>query len=327
MTTTHPRSLLSLGLLSLACACASDKATEKTPDPAPTTSAALDATRATPPAGIGKTDDAAVLGPFAIDAPLQIQGYKSSEANGTVNSWLLMTGDEAALIDAQLVLSEGAKVAEMIKQTGKTLKWIWVTHGHPDHSMGLQRIVEAFPDAKVYAHPRVATEAQKLFAAYQKPLNRFFPGDIPDQAVTPTAWDKDELELGGTRIKILVFEDGETEFTTALHIPTMKALFPADMVYHRVFPWLNEMRVDGVRAHVDAIEALPDVDTLYPGHGEPVGKEYFTTYREYLDLFEAEVPKAKDADDLVARVWSQRRDWRSLAGLRFSASAHIKARK
>ena len=110
-------------------------------------------------------------------------------------------------------------------------------------------------------------------------------------------------------------------------VPDVKAVFCADLVYHQVFLWLNEMRIDGVRRHVDIIEAMENVETIYPGHGEPIGKEYLDTYRTYLDVFMNEVPKAKDSGDLVARVWRQYRDWRSLAGLRFSAGAYIGARE
>jgi glyoxylase-like metal-dependent hydrolase (beta-lactamase superfamily II) len=278
-----------------------------------------------PPAGIGKTDDAALLGPFAppTDGGLTVQGYKSSEANGTVNSWLLMGETDAALIDAQLVLSEGQHVADVIKRSGKNLKWVWITHGHPDHSTGLAKIVAAFPDAKVLAHPRVAENAGRLFEQYKKPLNRFFPGDIPEAPVVPTAHEGDTLELEGVTVKILEFEEGETDFTTALLVPSLSAVFAADMVYHRVHPWLNELRVDGVREHVDALDAMEGVTTIYPGHGEPLGKDYLDEYRAYLDFFMSQVPEAKDSNDLIRRVWAKNPDWRSMAGLRFSAAAHI----
>ena len=146
-----PHYVAALLLLVAPLGCTSDEAATRSDPPAEKDAAARTsgADAEGPPPGIGKKDDAAVLGPFETDAGLTIQGYKSSEANGTVNSWLLMGETDAALIDAQLVLSEGEKVAEMITATGKTLKWIWVTHGHPDHSTGLAKIVAAFPDAKV----------------------------------------------------------------------------------------------------------------------------------------------------------------------------------
>jgi len=310
----------------LLVSCASGNAAVEAEPTAPS-QGEVQVKEAGPPPGIGKRDDSKVIGPYQEGAPLVVQSYKSSEANGTVNSWLLMGETDAALIDGQLVLSEGANVVEMIKASGKTLRWIWLTHGHPDHCVGLNKIVEAFPDARLLSHPRVAEFAVETFEKYKKPLNKFFPGDIPDKVVVPTAHEGDTLTLEGVTIEILTFEEGETEITTALHIPVMKALFAADMVYHRVHPWLNEMRLEGVRAHVDAIEAMDDVEHTYPGHGEPISKAYLATYRDYLAFFEAEVTTAKDSAALIKSVWAQHKDWRSLAGLRFSAAAYISARE
>lgn len=316
--------LVTLTLLG-AGGCSSDDGAAR-PD-APAAASETAAPRpAGPPPGIGRTDDGAVLGPFGAGGPLTVQAWKSTEAGGTVNSWLLLGEHDAALIDAQLVVSQGREVVKMIQASGKTLKWVWVTHGHPDHSTGLGVIHEAFPEARLLAHPRVAEAAPALFAKYQGPLNKFFPGDIPDAATPLEAHPGDTLELEGSTLRILTFEEGETEFTTALHVPTMKALFCADLVYHHVHPWLNEMKVEGVLAHVAQLEAMDDVDTLYPGHGEPMGKDYLATYRSYVDFFLSQVPLAKDGPDLIQRVWERYPDWRTMAGLRFSAAAHIKAR-
>ena len=84
--------------------------------------------------------------------------------------------------------------------------------------------------------------------------------------------------------------------------------------------------MDGIRAHVDALENLEGLEVIFPGHGEPIGLDYLDTYRAYLDFYESQVPLATDQADLVARVWRAHRDWRSLAGLRFSATAHIESR-
>jgi hypothetical protein len=50
-------------------------------------------------------------------------------------------------------------------------------------------------------------------------------------------------------------------------------------------------------------------------------------YRKYVLDFLADAKVAKDANDLVLRTWQRYPDWRTMAGLRFSAAAHIQARK
>jgi glyoxylase-like metal-dependent hydrolase (beta-lactamase superfamily II) len=308
--------IVSMGLCVLACGGAASESARPT---------AAGVATDTPPAGLGRVDDAAELGPFAVGT-LQVLGHRSSEAHGTVNSWLLLGERDAALIDAQLVLSEAREVVEMIRRSGRTLRWVWITHGHPDHATGLGPIVEAFPEARILAHPRVVETAAALFERYRPTLNRFFPGEIPESGVVPEALTGDSLELEGVALRVLTFEEGEAEITTALHVPSAQVLFCADLVYNRVFPWLNELHVAGIRAHLDALEARGDITTIFPGHGEPSNLDAIAAYRAYLDVYENEAALATNQADLIARVWRQYREWRSLAGLRFSATASIDAR-
>ena len=102
--------ILTLTVVMGLTSCASDEAARQKEPAKPVAEQVADEQ---PPAGIGKKDDAKLLGPYETPSALTVQGYKSSEANGTVNSWLLMGQTDAALIDAQLVLSEGEHVVEM----------------------------------------------------------------------------------------------------------------------------------------------------------------------------------------------------------------------
>jgi glyoxylase-like metal-dependent hydrolase (beta-lactamase superfamily II) len=279
------------------------------------------------PPGMGSRTDGKVIGPYATGGSLELRAYSSAEYAGSVNSWLLVGAEEAALVDTQLLATEAAHVVEMVKAVGKPLKWIWVTHGHPDHHGGLEVVARAFPDVPILAHPTTAKRAPEIFNQFHRNLEDFFPGEVASAAVTPQAHEGDTLSVGGVDLRILTFADGEHEFTTALHIPSMQALLCGDLVYNKVHPWLNELKVDGVFAHLDQLEAMAEVETFYPGHGEPFGKGYIPTYRKYVQEFLADVPRATDKEHLTTLVWRRYRDWRTLAGLRFSAVAHLKARR
>jgi len=278
-----------------------------------------------PPPGIGRRDNATRLGPFT-GGPLTITSHLSAEYSATVNSWLLIGPTEVGLIDAQLVVPEAEKVVALIKEQDRKLAWVWITHAHPDHHAGLEAIAAAFPGVPLLAHPRTAESAPKLLKKFEEPLQKFFPGEMARGPVALTAHATDTLALDGQTIKIHVFEGGEHELATALEVPEMKALFIADLVYNRVHPWLNELDTDTVLAHVDRLAAMPNIETFYPGHGEPFKADFLPVYTTYVKDFLAEVPQAKDGPDLIHRVWQRYRDWRTMAGLRFSANAHIEAR-
>jgi len=307
-------------LLLTLSACATTSS-QPAAEPAPTPEAAADA----PPPGIGKRDDAATLGPYAEGEALTLLAHKSAEYSATVNSWLIEGPTQIGLVDAQMVIPEAEAVIELIKSRNKPLAWIWITHAHPDHYAGLSVIAAAFPDVQLLAHPQTAAKAPELRQKFDEPLQKFFPG-LMAPTVELTPYPGESLSVDGVEIQIVTFEGGEHELTTALLLPSQKAMLIADLVYNRVHPWLNEMDVDTVLSQVDVLANMSEVETFYPGHGEPFGKDYLPTYVQYVQDFLADAEVATDSQDLVLRTWRRHRDWRTMAGLRFSATAHIEAR-
>ncbi len=305
--------LLCLALLFTACASGK---------PAPPVEAKQDG----PPPGIGRRDNATTLGPYT-GGPLTVSSHLSAEYSATVNSWILAGPTELGVIDTQLVMPEAEKVVALIKQQNKKLAWVWITHAHPDHHAGLEAIAAAFPGVPLLAHPRTVENAPAILKKFDAPLQKFFPGEMAKISPALTPHTGETLTLDGVEIRIHVFEGGEHDLSTALEVPALKALFIADLVYNNVHPWLNELDTDTVLAHVDRLAAMPNIETFYPGHGEPFKTDYLPVYTAYVKDFLAEVPQATDAGDLVNRVWRRHPDWRTMAGLRFSASAHIDARK
>lgn len=316
--------LLSISILLAACAGPAVQAPSPTPPPSEAEAEA--ATADEPPAGLGRRDDATTLGPYEQGQPLVLLAHKSAEYSASVNSWLLEGPSEIGLVDAQMLVPEAEALVELLRSRNKRLAWVWVTHAHPDHYAGLQVIADAFPGVPLLAHPHTAQKAPELRAKFDEPLEKFFPGLLaPAAALTPHT--ETSLRVDGVEIEILTFEGGEHELSTALLVRSQRAMIIADLVYNHVHPWLNELDVDTLLTHVAALAAMPEVETFYPGHGEPFGKDFLPVYTTYVHDFLAELEHASDSKDLVTRTWRRYRDWRTLAGLRFSATAHIEARE
>ena len=170
-----------------------------------------------------------------------------------------------------MLVPEAEALVELLRTRNKKLAWVWVTHAHPDHYAGLQVLADAVPGVPLLAHPHTAAKAPELRAKFDAPLQKFFPGELaPAAPLTP--FEGDRLQVDGVDVEILVFEGGEHELTTALFVRSQSAMLIADLVYNHVHPWLNELDVDTLLAHVDTLAAMPDVTTFYPGHGEPLAR-------------------------------------------------------
>ena len=243
-----------------------------------------------------------------------------------MNSWLLETATEVAVVDAQLVMPEAEQVVELVLSTGKRLAWVWVSHGHPDHYAGLEALAKAFPGVPLYARPSTVIDGPEILKKFDAPLQKFFPGEMTSGPVTLSPYTAPALSVGGVEVKIVDVAGGEHTTSTLLVIPSLHGALVGDIVYNKVHPWLNECDDAGVLKQIDMLGTLADVDTFYPGHGEPFGRDYLAVYRGYVTNFLAEVPQAKDGNDLVERMWRRYPDWRTMAGLRFSANAYIDAR-
>ena len=82
-----------------------------------------------------------------------MQTYVGSEPGFLVTSNLILGEHEAVLVDAQFTRTHANHVVDMIKQNGRELKTVFVTHGHPDHYFGIDTLRKALPNAHYVATP------------------------------------------------------------------------------------------------------------------------------------------------------------------------------
>ena len=53
---------------------------------------------------------------------------------------------------------EGERIAAAVENSGCTLQYVLLTHGHYDHFTGLAALLDRYPDIPVYIHPADAVE-------------------------------------------------------------------------------------------------------------------------------------------------------------------------
>jgi glyoxylase-like metal-dependent hydrolase (beta-lactamase superfamily II) len=265
---------------------------------------------------------ALLAAPHARAAGLTVTTYSASPAGFSVNSHLIAGEREAILVDAQFTLSEAARAVEHVQRSGKQLKLILVTHGHPDHFFGLGLFQKAFPDARIVATPEVIADirdyAPKAIARW-KPV---FGDEIPDAFVVPEPITTTRLELEGHEIQLLAADRGESAHATLVWIPGSRALVTGDLAYGKVHLWLAENRPEGWREIIERLEQLQPV-TVYPGHGAAGGVALLAENRAYIEAFVAATAPPATREQAIADLKARYADYGLPVILDFSVPARI----
>ena len=157
---------------------------------------------------------------------LSTKVFFSDESGFAVGSVIVMGKKDAAVLDAQWSLSNGHRVAAEVLETGLNLKYIYVTHAHPDHYFGLGPIAEAFPEAKVVALPEVASTINKqMFGKVEHWIDIIGPTNTPTKAVNIESLTENYFELEEERIEIIPEVMGDLKYNTVVWIPSINPLW------------------------------------------------------------------------------------------------------
>jgi glyoxylase-like metal-dependent hydrolase (beta-lactamase superfamily II) len=254
----------------------------------------------------GKTTAPEAEPPPAPAGPT-IKAYTASEQGFLVDSYAVVDGGEILLIDTQLIKPEVEKFIELVKGLDGKVTTIYITHPHPDHVMGAQWLVAAFPDARLVAAPatvKILEESADQTLAFMKSKDYFggaLAAVLADRAVIPGAVAGDVIKVGRSELRILSYPDAEARTAHPLFEPATGSLFTGDIAYNKVHAWLKDTPP---RRWIAALEDLKRLRPrqIYPGHGEPGGPEILDATLQYLRDFEAAVASSKSQKELASAV-------------------------
>jgi len=228
---------------------------------------------------------------------LSTKTFFSDESGFAVASVIILGNNDAALVDAQWTLANGHRVAAEILEAGKNLKYIYVTHAHPDHYFGLGPITEAFPEAKVIALPSVARVINKqMFGKINEWKNIIGPTNVPTKAVNLEPLSQNYIELEGKRIEIIPEVMGDLKYNTVVWIPSIKTLIGSDVLFNQAHPFTCEITAEERQQWIRDIERLEKMgaEVIIPGHqkpGMPFDDSSCKYTKEYLYATEEELAK------------------------------------
>lgn len=172
--------------------------------------------------------------------------------------------NEAVIVDpgAQNINLEAYLITKQLD-----VKYILLTHGHGDHTGGIDRIKDLFPECKVIASKK---EAKLLF-------DRSFSFGKGGIVADINVYDNDELDLCGIQFKVIE-TPGHTPGGVCYYVKSDKVLFSGDTLFQfsvgrTDFPGGNT--ADLINSITKKLFLLPDDTRVLPGHeGETeIGKE------------------------------------------------------
>lgn len=121
---------------------------------------------------------------------------------GEGESVLLESAGEAALVDTGNVMT-GKDAVRKLKQIGvKELKYLIITHPHPDHMGGIFRVLESFSAEKIYDN------GEKIGKNPTCDLYRWYSEFIRKRDHYRSLNKGDHLKLGDARLEVLWPDEG-----------------------------------------------------------------------------------------------------------------------
>ena len=174
------------------------------------------------------------------------------------NSYLIVSGDEAALVDPS---SAPSHVTDALTENDCKLKYILLTHGHYDHTKYVSKVKE-MTGAKVCIH---TADAEMLGDSDKNCYKLFNDGEQLAPAADVLLNDGDSLTLGHETVKVL-FTPGHTKGSVCYIVGD--SIFTGDTLFRGSVGRTDFYGGDEAEL-IRSLRRLSDLEgeyTLYPGH-------------------------------------------------------------
>jgi glyoxylase-like metal-dependent hydrolase (beta-lactamase superfamily II) len=238
---------------------------------------------------------------------IQLDVYHGKEAS--VNAYLFSDRQSMIVVDCLRNSEEAGQLANRIKSHKKPLTHILITHGHPDHFLGMNVLKQQFPHARIVVTKQEIKNDIMGFAAWLETVGwlQSEPEMKPKTAANENGFDYEaNIEvLNGTLVlaegAVLElksdYDPSECDHLTTIYSKDLNAFFPNDFCYNGVHAWLavDKNNIDYWKTQLKKFKKQWEVQNpkIYPGHGGPGDVSMFDEVLNYIENFEATIKASR----------------------------------
>ncbi|WP_282081568.1 MBL fold metallo-hydrolase [Aquimarina algiphila] len=236
---------------------------------------------------------------------LDLKTFRADENSFHVASVIVSGEKDAVLIDGQFTLANAHRVVAELKDNGKNLTTIYVSHGDPDYYFGLEVITKAYPNAIVYA---TAPVIEHIKHSYQKKLAVWGPKlgtNGTKNVIMPRELEGNSIDLEGNKLEIKGL-GSKSSARTYVWIPSIKAIVGGVNVYYNLHLWIADAETTEDRDNwIEILEGMKKLnpETVIPAHAltdaNTKGEATIDYSLNYLKTYQKEEPKAKNSAELI----------------------------
>lgn len=244
------------------------------------------------------------LSSAASGATLNLKTFNpGAEAIFAVTSTLVYGDHDAILVDAQFQKQYAKKVVDMVKSSGKNLKYIFISHSDPDYYFGLDEIREAFPQAKVVSTAQTAYIISASKDAKMDVWKEKLGADAPNKLYVPDSVTSDKLTIDGHDIDIR--QDKTDTAHSYLWIPSLKTVLGGIPISTDGHLWMADTStVQGIDFWINRIEDMQSLkpEKVIPGHyiKNDMSPSVLNFVEKYLMDYRDAVTSYKNSADIVS---------------------------
>lgn len=209
------------------------------------------------------------------------------------NPAFVLTEAGVVVVDPGSSVYVGEMVLRQIRQvTDQPVVAVLNTHVHGDHWLGNDAIHRAYPDAPIYAHPRMIAAAEEGAGEnWIEVFNQLTGNAIQGtRVVAPTRRlvHGDLVTVGGFHFRVHHHGHAHTHTDLMIEVQEERLMFTGDNANNSRIVRMDDGSFKGNVATLDQALAV-GVEIYVPGHGRTGGAELVQSYRAYLQALYAKV--------------------------------------